>query len=83
MKSELTGDKVESAEVSYALMEAHRNTAVDSYFYARPHLDTIDNRRVYESAHRRGWQDREDTTSPHSDAGALKTAGFVLGEEAG
>lgn len=42
-----------------ALMEGARNSACDDYFSARPQIDTIDRRRVYEAGFQAGAASRD------------------------
>ena len=43
-----------------ALMEGARNSACDDYFAARPQIDTMDRRRVYEAGFQAGATSRDD-----------------------
>lgn len=45
---------VESLEHQQARHEGERIAAADSYFKARPHLDTVANRRLFEAGFDRG-----------------------------
>lgn len=49
----------EGYETRVAVMEASRNHAADQYFTARPQIDSLDRRRVYESAYARAWDDAQ------------------------
>ena len=40
-------------------MEAARNAAVDAYIEARPQLDSIHNRRIFEAGFERAWEQRQ------------------------
>lgn len=42
-------------EKNRALMEAHQIAATDEYFAARPQIDCIDRRRVFEAGFQRAW----------------------------
>src|SRR5574343_1311243 len=46
-------------ECDRALMEGARNAACDDYFAARPQIDSIDRRRVYEAAFQAGAASRD------------------------
>jgi hypothetical protein len=42
-------------EQDFAICEANCIGESDAYFKARPAMDTRENRRIFESGHRRGW----------------------------
>lgn len=46
-------------ERAYTQMEAARNTAVDEYIAARPQLDSIHNRRIFEAGFKVAWEATE------------------------
>ena len=43
-------------EAQRASMESERNAASDEYFEARPQIDTMDRRRVFEAGFDRAWK---------------------------
>lgn len=45
-----------ASEKRHAIMQAHCIVAVDSYFDARPLIDTTDNRRLVEAGFERGFE---------------------------
>lgn len=51
-------------ELDIATMEAERNAAEDEFFKARPQIDCIDRRRVFEAGYKRGWKERNDFVMP-------------------
>ena len=46
-------------ELERAMLEAERNAAVDAYIEARPQLDSIHNRRIFEAGFERAWNLRQ------------------------
>lgn len=45
-----------SREQQIAIREAHCNTASDEYFGARPQIDDVTERRIYEAGFKEGWE---------------------------
>jgi hypothetical protein len=43
-------------EQQIAIREAQCNTASDEYFGARPHIDSREDRRIYEAGFKEGWE---------------------------
>lgn len=46
-------------ELERAMLEAARNSAVDEYIEARPQLDSMHNRRIFEAGFDRAWAMRQ------------------------
>ena len=47
-------------ELERATLEAERNAAVNAYIEARPQLDSIHNRRIFEAGFERAWNARNN-----------------------
>lgn len=58
-------------ELERATLEAERNAAVDAYIEARPQLDSIHNRRIFEAGFERAWNLRQNEVDVISAARAL------------
>ena len=54
----------DDAQPNYALMEAAMNEAVDAYFKARPQIDGLDMRRVFEAGFKAAWKPVEVIEAP-------------------
>lgn len=46
-------------EREIALREAHEIASEEEFFEARPKLDTVENRRIFDQAFTRGWEESE------------------------
>lgn len=46
----------ENYELNRAIMESSLSEHEDAYFAARPQIDTLDRRRVFEAGFQRAWQ---------------------------
>lgn len=57
-------------ETRHAIMEAECNAATEEYFKARPQLDFIGNRRIFESGFQRGFERRPAANSAAHQEGA-------------
>lgn len=63
-KGASTGTEPQDYETRHAIMEGERNAAVEAYIKARPQLDTIHNRRIYEKGFEKGFERGLDRASP-------------------
>lgn len=60
-------------ERAIALMEAHQEASTEAYFKARPQIDCIDRRRVYEYGFKEAWNAQQARIDAlEKDAARLK-----------
>jgi len=73
--SRVQGAEPVGREHSYAIQEAHRIADCESYFKARPQIDTLDRRRVFEAGFDRGYS---ATPAPSVPAGGEAATKFKV-----